>query len=183
MARPRSHEIAVRDNEIRVKAGKGMSKTALAAMYGISVTRVCQILAEEVNVSDLEQRAWLLAAYQGGLDKLEEIIQTPGRPITSGKGDHVFDANTGQPAYDISPIVDAVRTKGQYLKSMAQLLGSEKMALKPLEKPFEFDGVIEDMRKETQENVHLKAQLSALRQRLAAMENGDVQIAEVVEDD
>lgn len=186
MSRRRSAEVALRDAQIRIDAGKGASKTALAARYGVSVTRICQILAEETNVSDNDQRAWLFAQYQGGIERLEEIIITPGRPITSGAGKHVIDETTGMPAFDPSPVVDAIRTKGQYLKSMAQLMGSEKMPTKVLEQTKEWLDTVEDFRETNRQNAALRNMVNALQSQLAILEKSredkDVHIAEIVDD-
>jgi len=179
MPRNRSTEIELRDAQVRADAAKGMSKTALAAKYGRSVTRICQILAEETDVPDEDQRSWLLAGYQGGIEILQAIAEGPGRAITSGKGEHVIDANTGLPAYDPSPVIDAVRTQGQLRKNVAQLLGSEKPVVKPLEETPDFSDAMEWLKQTSKENEALKAQNAALAARLAAIEGAHP--ADVVE--
>lgn len=184
MSRQPSADVAIRNAQIRIDAGT-MSQTALAAKYGLSRTMIGKILAEEIEVPDEENRAWILALYQGGLDKLEEIIASKGRPITSGAGKHVIDETTGEPAFDTSVIVDALRTKGQYLKDMAKLLAAEKIPTKVMEETKEWLEAIEAMRETTRENTALKNRIAALQNYVAeleAREHGGVQMAEVVED-
>lgn len=192
MARPKSFEIELRDNQIRADAARGMSKVALAAKYNRSITRICQILAAESETPDVEQRAWLWANYQGGIDRLQEIIDSPGRPVTSGKGDHVIDAGTGLPAYDLSVVTDAIRTKFQGLKYMAQLVGNEKAVAKPLETTKPLEEQVEIVRQAFRENEALKAQikqnetlqrqLREAQEKLEAAEAAKLPYAEVVED-
>lgn len=191
MPRPKSTEIEIRDAQIRADAAKGMPKVSLAAKYGRSVTRICQILAADTEGPDEEHRAWLWVNYQGGMDRLQEIIESPGRPVTSGKGEHVIDANTGLPAYDTSTVTDAIRTKFQGLKSMAQLLGSEKTPAKPFEAPPDFQAhldwvgqaqqEIQALNARAKETEALKDQVRFLRQQLAAAEEKSMPVAEIVE--
>lgn len=181
MVRPKSLEVANRNDLIRADAARGMSKVSIAAKYGLSVSSVCRILAEEISEDDREERAFIAARYQGGFEKLQEIIDGPGRPITSGAGKHVIDAVSGEPAYDPSPRVDAIRTLFQGNAQLAKLLGSEKPVTKPIEEPFDFKDAIEAMRFSIQRSNALEAENEALRKRLASLENSDIHEAEVIE--
>lgn len=181
MVRPRSMEVANRNDLIRADAARNMSKVSLAAKYGLSVSSVCRILAEEISQDEMEERAFIAARYQGGFEKLQEIIDGPGRPITSGAGKHVIDENTGLPAYDPSPVVDAVRTMFQGNAQLAKLLGSEKPVAKPVEESTEFHEALNIMREAIKRSNALEAENEALRKRLASLENRDIHEAEVVE--
>lgn len=181
MVRPKSLEVMNRNDLIRADAAGGMSKVSLAAKYGLSVSSICRILAEEISENDVEERAFITARYQGGFEKLWEIIDGPGRPITSGAGKHVIDAVTGEPAYDPSPRVDAIRTLFQGNAQLAKLLGSEKPVAKPIEEPFDFSDAVQAMRTSIQRSNALEAENAALKARLAALEDGSVSIAEIVD--
>jgi len=156
-----------------------MSKTAIAQKYSLSVTRICQILAEDADVPDEDHRAYILAGLQGGIERLQTVIDGPGRPITSGKGDHVIDANTGEPAYDPSPVNDAIRTKFQGLKNMAQLLGSEKPPAKSEPDSSWAVDVQNWMQQVAGHNEQLRVENERLQARLSLLENAHP--AEIVE--
>ena len=126
--RTKSTEAKLRDEEIVAAARMNLPRRDIARKYGISESRVSQIVSQNLDprYPDEDLRAWLLEGYFGDLLVLQEIRDGKGRAITSGKGDHIIDATTGEPAFDPSPRIDAVRTAAQVRKNVAQLMGSEK---------------------------------------------------------
>ena len=135
MPRIRSTGIQLRDEEIIAAARRGVPRRDIAALHDISEARVSQIVTrnQDPRFPDEDLRGWLLEGYFGDLLVIQEIKEGPGRAITSGKGEHVIDAVTGEPAYDPSPRIDAVRTAAQVRKNIAQLMGTEKVTAKPAE--------------------------------------------------
>jgi len=180
---PKSPELELRDQEIIAAARRNVPRRDIALKHGITEQRVSQIVTSALDPAypDEDMRAWLLQGYFGDLQRLQEIKDGPGRPVTSGKGDHVIDGNTGQFAYDTSPVADAVRTMAQVRKNIATLLGNEKPPVKPVEEPRDLTEVYRWMREISRENEELKQRNSLLQSRLSALENGDVRIAEVVD--
>lgn len=181
MPRTRSTEMELRDHEIIADARRNVPRRDIARKYSISEARVSQILTANLDPKfpDEDLRAWLLEGYFGDLAITREIAEGPGRPITSGKGDHVIDAVTGEPAYDPSPRIDAIRTSAQVRKNIAQLMGSEKPVLKPVEESPEVAEALQWMQQTAKENASLKESNAALQARLALLENAHP--AEVVD--
>ena len=172
---PRSKSImnVVRDADIIARARKNVPRRDISREFGVSEARISQIISANLDprYPDEGLRSWLLEGYYGDLEVLQEIKESPGRPITSGAGAHVRDAH-GNPAYDEAVRVDATRTAAQVRLNIAKLTGTEKpVPPKPtgdspeiIELYRHFDGVI-------QENLALKEQLTELQSRLAAIEN------------
>jgi len=183
MPRIKSTELQLRDGEIIAAARRNVPRRDIAEKYGITEQRVSQIVTQSLDPKfpDEDMRAWLLEGYFGDMQRLQEIKDGPGRPVTSGKGDHVIDGNTGQFAYDTSPVIDAISKMAQIRKNIATLLGNEKPPVKPVEEPRDLAEVYSWIRQISRENEELKQVNSALKSRLAALENGDVRIAEVVD--
>lgn len=181
MPRTRSTEMELRDHEIIADARRNVPRRDIARKYSISEARVSQIITSSLDPKfpDEDLRAWLLEGYFGDLGTLQEIKDGPGRPITSGKGDHVIDAVTGEPAYDPSPRIDAIRTAAQTRKNVAMLMGSEKPVPKPVEESPELGEALAWMRQMAKENSALKEQNAALLARLALLE--EAHPAEVVD--
>ena len=176
-------EIRIRDKEIIADLRNGMTGREAARKYNLSAARISQIAKGSLDTeAPLEElRDWLVQGYLGDLAILGEIARGPGRPITSGKGDHVIDAVTDLPAYDPSPRIDAVRTAGQVRKNVAMLQGAEKPVPKPLEESADFSEAIEIMQDAVRRSNLLEKENESLRLRLSALENRDVHEADVVE--
>jgi hypothetical protein len=186
--RNKSAELVLRDQEIVTAARRNIPRRDIAERYGISEGRVSQIITASLDPAfpDEDLRAWLQEGYFGDLAVLQEIKEGPGRAITSGKGDHIVDAVTGQPAYDPSPRIDAVRTAAQVRKNIATLMGSEKPAPKENEVLPEMAQAWAWAQDKSQENGQLRQDLEQLRAeneklkaRLSLLENAHP--AEVVE--
>ena len=181
MPRIKSTEIILRDEEIVAAARRNIPRRDIAKKYGISEARVSQIVTRNLDPKypDEDLRAWLLEGYFGDLQVLQEIKEGPGRAITSGKGEHVIDATTGEPAYDPSPRIDAVRTAAQARKNIAMLMGSEK----PVQKTETDDAWTKDvqewMREVSQQNERLRLENERLQARIRILENAEV--AQIIE--
>lgn len=186
--------MAIRDQEIIADLRNGMTGREVARKYGLSPGRISQIAKGSLDTEGPigELRDWLAQGYLGDLHILHDIATGPGRPVTSGKGDHVIDIVTGQPAYDPSPRIDAIRTAGQVRKNVAMLMGAEKPPEKPIgEVPdytahLEWVGKVEQemnqLRVRANEADSLRAQLAAVRERLHQVESNSLPVAEVVEE-
>lgn len=176
-------ELEPRNRQIIAAARRNVPRRDIALEHGITEQRVSQIVRASLDPAfpDEDMRAWLLEGYYGDMQRLQEIKDGPGRPVTSGKGDHVIDGNTGQFAYDTSPVADAIRTMAQVRKNIATLLGTEKPPVKPVEEPRDLTEIYRWMREIAKENEELKQTNSALRSRLTALEDGSVSIAEIVD--
>lgn len=183
MPRTRSTEIELRDQEIVAAARKNSPRRDIAQKYGITEARVSQIITANLDPKypDEDLRAWLLEGYFGDMSTLQEIKDGPGRAITSGKGDHVRDGNTGDFAYDPSPRIDAIRTFAQVRKNVAMLMGSEKQVSKAPEETPGLTEALEWLERTAKENEILKEQNRVLASRLAALERQDLHEAEVIE--
>lgn len=175
--------IAIRDQEIIGDLRNGMTGREVAKKYGLTPGRISQIAKGSMDTEGPidELRDWLTQGYLGDLRTLHEISSGPGRPVTSGKGDHVIDAVTGQPAYDPSPRIDAIRTAGQVRKNVALLAGAERPVPKVADETPEFHEALNIMRTAIQRSNVLEAENKLLKERLAALEDGDVRIAEIVD--
>ena len=181
MARTKSTEAILRDQEIVAEARRNVPRRDIARKYGISESRVSQIVTSNVDPQypDDDLRAWLLEGYFGDMQRLQEIKEGPGRAITSGKGEHVVDGNTGEYAYDPSPVIDAVRTFAQVRKNVATLMGSEKPTAKAPEETPGLREALDWLTKTGQENEQLKRKNEQLEARLRLLENAHP--AEIVE--
>lgn len=172
MPRIKSTEIQLRDQEIIASARRNVPRRDIAELHGISEARVSQIVTQNLDPKypDEDLRAWLLEGYFGDLQVLQEIKEGPGRAITSGKGDHVLDGVTGQPAYDPSPRIDAIRTAAQARKNIATLMGSEKPATKVADNTQDLNQALEWFR---EANVQLRAKdeyIAQLEARIRVLE-------------
>lgn len=176
--------MAIRDQEIISDLRNGMTGREVARKYGLTPGRISQIAKGSLDTEGPidELRDWLVQGYLGDLAILMEIAKGPGRPVTSGKGDHVVDAVTGLPAYDDSPRNDAVRTAGQVRKNIATLMGAEKPAPKQLEQTQEWHEAVLAMKETSDKNRVLESENAILKARLQALEDGHVQLAQIVED-
>ena len=183
MSRIKSTELQLRDGEIIAAARRNVPRRDIAEKYGITEQRVSQIVTQNLDPKfpDEDLRSWLLEGYFGDLQRLQEIKESKGRPVTSGKGDHVLDGNTGEYAYDTSTVTDAIRTAAQVRKNIAMLMGNEKPVVKAADETPEFHEALNIMRTAIQRANALETENAALRARLTALENGDVRIAEVVD--
>lgn len=183
MPRIKSTELQLRDGEIIAAARRNVPRRDIAEKYGITEQRVSQIVTQNLDPKfpDEDLRAWLLEGYFGDLQRLQEIKESKGRPVTSGKGDHVVDGNTGEYAYDTSTVTDAIRTAAQVRKNIALLMGNEKPVVKAVDESPEFHEALNIMRTAIQRSNALEAENEALRKRLASLESGDVHEAEVIE--
>lgn len=184
MPRIKSTELQLRDGEIIAAARRNVPRRDIAEKYGITEQRVSQIVTQNLDPKfpDEDLRAWLLEGYFGDLQRLQEIKESKGRPVTSGKGDHVVDGNTGEYAYDTSTVTDAIRTAAQVRKNIAMLMGNEKPVSKQLEETQEWRDAVLAMKETSDRNKILVSENEALKARLRALEDGHVQIAQVVED-
>lgn len=186
--------MAIRDQEIIADLRNGMTGREVARKYGLTPGRISQIAKGSLDTDGPvdELRDWLVQGYLGDLRILYDIATGPGRPITSGKGDHVIDMVTGQPAYDPSPRIDAIAKAGQVRKNVAMLAGAEKPPEKPIGEVPDYTAHVEWVGKVTQELNQLRAradeadslrvQLAAARERLHQMESNSLPVAEVVEE-
>jgi len=171
MPRARSAEIELRDQEIIAAVRNNVPRKDIARKYSITEGRVSQIIQSTLDLQspDEDLREWLLQGYFGDMARLTEIADGPGRPVTSGKGDHVIDANSGEPAYDPSPKIDAIRNLGQVRNNIAKLMGVDKPPKRPQEDVVDvtqflaaYTAGVKDER-ETQDTISkLKAQLAAV---------------------
>lgn len=175
--------IAIRDQEIICDLRNGMTGREVAKKYGLTPGRISQIAKGSLDTEGPidELRDWLTQGYLGDLRTLHEISSGPGRPVTSGRGDHVIDAVTGEPAYDPSPRIDAIRTAGQVRKNVALLAGAERPVPKVVDETPEFHEALNIMRQAIQRSNALEAENEALKKRLASLESSDIHEAEIVE--
>ena len=179
----RDATIQIRDQEIIADLRDGMTGREVAKKYGLTPGRISQIAKGSLDTEGPveELRDWLVQGYLGDLRILGDIAHGPGRPITSGKGDHVIDAVTGLPAYDPSPRIDAIAKAGQVRKNTAMLVGAEKPVAKAVEETVGLAEALEFLRETAKENESLKDQILTLRAKLGAMEAAQLPEAEVVE--
>lgn len=181
MSRIKSTEIKLRDEEIVAAARRNVPRRDIAEKYGISQARVSQIVTQNLDPKypDEDLRAWLLEGYFGDLQVLQEIKEGPGRAITSGKGDHVIDATTGQPAYDPAPRIDAIRTAAQARKNIATLMGTEKPVARQVDETQELNQALEWFREASAQLRAKDDRIAQLEARLRLLENAVP--AEIVE--
>ena len=161
-----------RDAEILAAARRGESREEIALRFGLSKARISQIVRQNSDPGKPQDdlRGWLLEDYFDDLLVLREIRDGPGRAMTSGKGDHVIDANTGQPAYDPSPKNEAVRTSAAVKKNIATLFGQEKLPPKPVEENQELATYIQHFERIMVESKQKDEMITQLQARLAAIE-------------
>ena len=165
----KSSSLALRDAQIIHDARRNVPRRDLALKYGVSEARISQIVSQGIDV-DEDLRAWLMQGYYGDLANLQGVIDGKGRPITSGKGEHVINGETGEYAYDPAPRVDAIRTAAVIRKNIAQLMGNEKPPPKVIETSPELITYMEQAQVTFRENVALKEQLTMMQAQLAALQ-------------
>lgn len=181
MAKESQGNPSIRDQEIIADLRSGMTGREVSRKYGLTPGRISQIAKGSLDTEGPpeELRDWLTQGYVGDLRGLQEIASGPGRAITSGKGEHVIDAVTGEPAYDPSPRIDAFRNMGQVRKNIATLLGTEKPPVKPVEEHPEMGQALEWLKETAAANERLRVENEKLQARLALLENAHP--AEIVE--
>lgn len=172
MGRPKNADLDVRNRIIVLKLREGKSRDELCAEYGLSAARLSQIITETApTMPDETMRAFLMLKYEQMEEQINKHAESKGRPITSGKGEHVINGETGEYAYDPSPAIQAIEVRNRLLTSIARLYGVDKVPTKPVEVNPEFAALYEHFGEVTRENKALHEQLIEMQARLAAVEN------------
>ena len=174
MPKQKDAQLAERNRIIVSELRFGKSRAEVCGKYGISQARLTQIIHETAPaMPDEGARAYLAVHLEQILENLAPIARGKGRPITSGKGEHVINADTGEYAYDDSPTIQANEVINRVVGTWAKLYGAEKPPpAKPndentdaiLEMYKHFDSVIQEKRV-------LEEKLAFTQSRLAAIEN------------
>ena len=171
MGRPKNTDLELRNRSIVLELREGKSRDELCAKHGLSPARLSQIITETApKMPDETMRAFLMLKYEQMEEQINKHATSKGRPITSGKGDHVINGETGEYAYDPSPAIQAIEVRNRILTSISRLYGVDKMPVKPVEVHPELDTLIKEFGETAQENLALKEQLIQMQSRLAAVE-------------
>lgn len=182
MARPPSTETQLRNRQLIDDIRGGMSQSDAAAKYGISRSMVSQLLRASTETEEEipeDTRARLIHLANRSIEIAFTVAEGPGRAITSGAGNHVTDAITGQPAYDPSPKLDALRQIDAASTKLAKLTAAEKPPAKPAEDHPEMADALEWLKETAKANEELRKENEKLHARLALLEGSHP--AEIVE--
>ena len=127
MPKQKDAQLAERNRIIVSELRFGKSRAEVCGKYGISQARLTQIIHETAPaMPDEGARAYLAVHLEQILENLAPIARGKGRPITSGKGEHVINGETGDYAYDDSPTIQANEVINRVVGTWAKLYGAEK---------------------------------------------------------
>ena len=171
MPKQKDAQLAERNRIIVSELRFGKSRAEVCGKYGISQARLTQIIHETAPaMPDEGARAYLAVHLEQILENLAPIARGKGRPITSGKGEHVINGETGDYAYDDSPTIQANEVINRVVGTWAKLYGAEKPPPKAVETNPELADQLLFFQTQTRENLALKEQLAIVQSRLAAVE-------------
>ena len=130
MGTPQDDRLAGRDGDIWRGYCSGKTQEALAREFGISQSRISQIINEvRASIPEVDKAQ----AFQRELDFLDvlrvqaiEIANMPAAPVTAGKdGDVVLDPETGAVVRDYAGKLSAMDRAVKMHERYAKLLGLE----------------------------------------------------------
>lgn len=175
-------DLVARDTQVFLDAQSLMSRRDIALKHHISEARVSQILrsgaGDTANITE-DDRNLMVQQIRGVIYQMAPVMKGPGRAITSGKGDHVIDEVTGEPAYDPSPKTDAARVILQCLDREARLLALDLPPAKVKEDVVDVTQFLAAYSAGVKAEQDAQATISKLKAQLAAVE-GAVE-AEVID--
>lgn len=145
MARPKSTELADRNESILEMSAQGYSQRKIASTLGISGARVNQILRESREAIDPDAaRAKLGEILDEILEDAMKLAKGPGKRLVSPSGRPVYEldpdltdhrgnpsADLTKPLYDEYARLDAIKQINEISRNYARVFGLE---IKPKEK-------------------------------------------------
>jgi hypothetical protein len=202
MPRTRSAEVAYRDELISQEAGEGIPRREIARKYGITEARVSQIvLAHHEEISTDAARAESVALLEFGLEKAAELLRMPPQRKVSPSGKMVFEPlldengeilrnNRGiplddpsKPVYDYSHVTEALKQLPPLLDRKSKFMGLDLKAPKEKDESAEYAAQLSWVQGVAEANQAVTRENEELRARLAALERGGVEDAEIVTHD
>jgi hypothetical protein len=172
VGRSKDQELALRNRIIVLKLREGKPRSEICDEYGISSSRLSQIITETApEMPDETMRAFLVLKYE----ELEQLSQKhasgPGRAMFNGEGQHSKDGATGEYAYDPSPAIQAIEVRNRVLGNISKLYGVDKPPPKPVEESQDLSEMLSWLHGLEMTVKEKDAQIAELQASLAAIEH------------
>lgn len=202
MPRTRSAEVAYRDEIIAKEAGEGIPRRELAAKYGVTQARISQIvLGHHEEISDDATRAQMVSSLFFVAENLLKIQRQPrspkvtpsgrmiyqpllsedGEPLRDNKGHFIDDYS--KPVLDDSPIIESAKQIPATYDRIAKLMGLDRKAPKVVDESAEYQAQLAWVQSVADASQQAQRENEELRARLAMLEKGGIQDAEVITHD
>ena len=202
MPRTRSTELILRDQEITRRRGEGESAWKLSQEFGVSIARISQImLANHEEISDDAARAEGVAFLDSALEKVMETLHLPlqqkvapngklvygnlvdenGEIVRDSRGNPVQDPS--KPVYDYSHVFEAAKQIPGLLDRKSKFMGLDRKAPRATDESAEYQAQLTWVQSVADASQKTQRENEELRARLAALERGGVEDAEIVSHD
>lgn len=190
-----------RDEIIAQEVGEGFPRREVAKKYGITEARVSQImLAHHEEISDDAVRAEAIAQLDYTLQKVMETFQRPrqlkvtpsgrivyeplldedGEPLRDNRGQFIPDPS--KPVYDDSPIFEAAKQVPSLLARKSQFMGLDRKAPRAVDESEAYAAQLAWAQTLADANLAVRRENEELQARIAALERGGIEDAEIIHD-
>lgn len=174
-----------RNSRILEMAAEGHPHAAIAETFGISKSRVSQIISEHYEeITDDGSRDWARAILEGYLGHIQKLVNGPGKRFVSPSGRPVYEIREDgsfdfdRPLYDEYAKRELIDAGVKVVDRLSRLYALDKPKLKEKDESPEFEQAMEYVRQLASEKKELLAKLEQYGE-----EPKTEFIAEVIEDD
>lgn len=166
VGRPRDLSLVVRDAEIIEDICRGIPPSVVAAKYGISRSRVSQIVQENTSdTADDVTRDAQRMTLEDLQQELIEIAKGPGRRVMDVKGNLMFDEDD-QPMYDAELKIKAALAWASLSERLAKSYALDRPKQKEVDIAADVELAFLSYQKDAEEKRRLEVENEELRRRL-----------------